>query len=142
MSDQHRRPIGNWVVNLAVAVGGAAMLVFGIWPLLLPKSFAASIAYPPYNEHLLHDVGAFQIGIGAALLATWLSRDAVTVALAGFVVGSALHVVSHVVDQDRGGHPADPWVLGLLCIIGAVGLVVRIRSHPRTEVRQGTPTLS
>ena len=140
MSEQHTRPPGSWVVSVAVAVCGAAMLIFGIWPLLLPRSFAALIDYPPYNEHLLHDVGAFQIGIGAALVATWFSRDAVTVALAGFVVGSGLHVVSHIVDQDRGGHPADPWVLGLLCLIGALGLGVRLRRHSQREARQGTPT--
>jgi hypothetical protein len=140
VTDQHTRQAESWVVRVAVAVSGASMLIFGVWPLLLPRSFAALIDYPPYNEHLLHDVGAFQIGIGAALVSTWFSRDAVTVALVGFVVASGLHVVSHIVDQDHGGHPADPWVLGLLSIIGAVGLGVHLRRRSTRKVRQGTST--
>jgi hypothetical protein len=52
-----------FVIIAAIVVGGF-MLIFGVWSLLLPRSFDAFIDFPPYNEHLLHDVGAFQIGIG------------------------------------------------------------------------------
>ena len=49
-------------VTIAAIVAGGFMLVFGVWSLLFSRSFAALIDFPPYNVHLLHDVGAFQIG--------------------------------------------------------------------------------
>ena len=33
---------------------------------MFSRSFATLIDFPPYNVHLLHDVGAFQIGIASA----------------------------------------------------------------------------
>jgi hypothetical protein len=74
-------------VRLVVHVCGASMLAVGLWALLAPASFASWISFPPYNEHLIHDAGAFQIGIGAALLLSLLSSDALIAALGGFLVG-------------------------------------------------------
>ena len=51
----------------AVTIGGLFMLVLGIWAFFVPASFADFVAFP-YNRHLLHDVGAFQIGIGTTML--------------------------------------------------------------------------
>jgi hypothetical protein len=51
----------------AVTIGGLFMLVLGIWAFFAPASFAEIVAFP-YNRHLLHDVGAFQIGIGTTML--------------------------------------------------------------------------
>ena len=37
----------------------------GLWAFLAPQSFFNQLAtFPPYNEHLLHDIGAFSIGLG------------------------------------------------------------------------------
>ena len=71
--------------KVAALLCGATMLGLGLWALFWPVSFAAWVDFPPYNEHLLHDVGAFQIGIGVTLLLAAVVRDALTVALAGFV---------------------------------------------------------
>jgi hypothetical protein len=46
-------------VTIAAIVVGGFMVIFGAWSLLFPRSFDAFIDFPPYNEHLLHDVGAF-----------------------------------------------------------------------------------
>jgi hypothetical protein len=62
------------------------MLAFGIWAFFAPVSFADFVAFP-YNRHLLHDVGAFQIGIGATVLLALLWADSIMVVLAGYVVG-------------------------------------------------------
>ena len=70
MSEPDRR--GRWrgpFVSIIVALSGVWMLAVGLWALLAPRSFAAWIDFPPYAEHLLHDVGAFQIGIAVSLLA-------------------------------------------------------------------------
>ena len=54
-------------VTAAIIIRGLFMLAFGIWAFFAPVSFADFVAFP-YNGHLLHDVGAFQIGIGATVL--------------------------------------------------------------------------
>jgi hypothetical protein len=46
--------------------------------------FDAFIDFPPYNEHLLHDVGAFQIGIGVSVLLALMWSDSIGVALVAF----------------------------------------------------------
>ena len=96
------------------------------WP---PRSFAAWIDFPPYAEHLLHDVGAFQIGIAVSLLAALVWTDAKAVALLGFVSAGAIHTVNHGIDLDLGGHTADVWLIGASTVLAAAALVVRIRSR-------------
>ena len=103
------------------------MLAFGIWAFFAPVSFADFVAFP-YNRHLLHDVGAFQIGIGATVLLALLWADSIMVVLAGYVVGSSFHLASHIIDRHIGGHGYDPLVLGFLIIIGLVGMYARARA--------------
>src|SRR5215212_9317849 len=59
----------------AVSIGGLFMLALGIWAFFAPASFADFIAFP-YNRHLLHDVGAFQIGIGRRCCSRCCGRKA------------------------------------------------------------------
>jgi hypothetical protein len=63
-------------VRAVVLLTGSIMLALGFWAFFAPRSFAEQIAtFPPYNHHLLHDLGAFQIGIGTAVLLTLVWRD-------------------------------------------------------------------
>jgi hypothetical protein len=130
MSEPDRR--GRWrgtFVSVIVALSGVWMLAVGLWALLAPRSFAAWIDFPPYSEHLLHDVGAFQIGIAVSLLAALVWTDAKAVALLGFVSAGAIHTVNHGIDLDLGGHTADVWLIGASTVLAAAALVVRIRSR-------------
>lgn len=104
------------------------MLVFGVWALVWPRSFASFIDFPPYNHHLLHDVGAFQIGIGISLGLAMIDCDGLTVALTGFVVSGTLHTLNHGIDLALGGHAMDSWGLGALVVVAAVGLAVHLWS--------------
>lgn len=65
-----------------------------------------------FNEHFLHDIGAFQIGIGATLFAGLMWTDALFVALLGASVGAVLHEVAHIIDRDLGGKRQRPVVPG------------------------------
>ena len=115
-------------VTIITALSGAWMLAVGLWALLAPRSFADWIDFPPYAEHLLHDVGAFQIGIGLSLLAALAWSDAKSVALLGFGVAGVIHTVNHTIDLDLGGHSADIWLIGASTVLAGAALVVRFRT--------------
>jgi uncharacterized membrane protein len=119
------------VLVAAVLICAASMLALGAWAFLAPESFARFIDYPPYNRHLIHDAGAFQLGIGATvLLALWWS-DALVVALTGFAVASGLHTVSHWTDRNLGGHGSDVPSLGLLTLVALIAIYARIQERKR-----------
>jgi len=120
-------------VRLVVLVCGVSMLAVGLWALLAPVSFARWISFPPYNEHLIHDAGAFQIGIGAVVLLSLLSADALTVALGGFVVGGTLHVFNHAMDSHLGGHASDTWLLAGQVLLAAAALGLHLRNRYATK---------
>ena len=93
----------------AVAVAGAVSFVgFGVWAMVAPRSFFGRVAtFEPYNQHLIQDIGAFQIGLGSVLLLAVQFRGAgaLAVALLGTGIGGGAHVASHVVGRDLGGRP-------------------------------------
>jgi hypothetical protein len=99
------RRLGQPYVAAILALAGATMLAAGVWAGLAPRSFARLVAFP-YHQHFLHDLGAFQIGIGVTLLLALAWRDAETVALAGFLVANTLHAVSRSSAPSH-GHPGD-----------------------------------
>ncbi len=113
------------LVSLVAAwIGGAIGVVTGAWSFLAPGSFYEVVAsYPPFNRHLFHDLGAFQLGIAAALVAGLARRTAIAVGLWGGAVGATLHAVSHWMDAGLGGRASDPWLLSLLALALVAGLI-------------------
>jgi PPOX class probable F420-dependent enzyme len=109
-------------------ISGLLMTAAGLWALLAPRSFAAFADFPPYNHHFLHDLGAFQFGIGVTLLLALIWRDALALGLAGFLVSNSIHAVSHGVDLHLGGHGAGDWIgLAVLSLVVAAALFLRLR---------------
>jgi len=97
---------GPWLVAV---LGGAFFLGSGLWAMVAPEGFfEAAATYEPFNAHLIRDVGAFMVGLGAVLLlaAARPAVDALAVALCGAGIGAVAHTLSHVVDHDLGGTPA------------------------------------
>jgi hypothetical protein len=114
--------------RVIATLAGLVTLVLGLWAFFDPRSFYDQLAvWPPYNRHFLHDVGAFQFGLGATLLGAAFVRDALTLALTGVGLGSALHAVSHGMDRNLGGRASDPYALGLLAVVILAGAVLRAR---------------
>ncbi len=113
------------VIALAV---GAFYLVVGAWAFLAPAPFFHLAApFPPYNQHLFHDAGAFQVGLGLALCLSAITRTGLQPALAAVLAASLLHLASHVEDRALGGHAGDLAVLGLLCVLLAAAWVLERR---------------
>ncbi len=112
------------VALTAAWIGAAFSVVTGSWPFLAPESFYEVVAtYPPFNRHLFHDLGAFQLGIAAALVAGLARRTAIAVGLWGGAVGATFHAVSHWIDAGLGGRSTDPWLLSLLALVLVAGLI-------------------
>jgi hypothetical protein len=91
--------------------GGLALLAtlhltWGIPATLAPRWFFDSFplgrhwtaAYPPYNEHLMVDVGAafLTLGVLLALAAALMDRRVTTVVLLGVLVFSTVHLAFHL----------------------------------------------
>ncbi len=115
----------------SVAVVGAAFFgITGLWAFIDPRGFYEALAtYPPYNEHLFHDIGAFQIGLAVALLAGLAWKSGLGVALAGASAGATVHSVSHVMDADLGGRSTDPLALGVFAALLVAALLVQVRRN-------------
>lgn len=128
-SSRHDRLSG-----IATAIGAVAFLPFGLWAMFAPRSFFDQLAkFEPYNQHFIQDIGAFQLGLGAALALSAFRprREGATVALLGGGIGAAAHAVSHVVGHDLGGKPASdiPMFTVIAVVLLAAG-VLRARSEP------------
>jgi uncharacterized protein YjeT (DUF2065 family) len=104
--------------KVVAAAAGLLVVATGLWAFTAPWSFFEMVAtYPPFNEHLLHDIGAFNLGLGATLLLTLAWADGLLVALGGVGVGAAAHALAHWLDRELGGSPADPWYLSALAVV-------------------------
>lgn len=109
-----------WLGVIAFGIGGA-------WAFGWPESFYENVAtYPPFNTHLFHDAGAFQLGIAAALLGALVWRDVLLIGLFGGMVGTVVHAISHVMDVNLGDSPGDPWSTLAQGIVFAVAFVLRL----------------
>ena len=113
------------LVVVALAVVAVENLVAGLWAMFGPRSFFDTLAsdFPPYNEHLIHDIGAFTFGLGVAAAVALLRRDGWLVALAGNAAAAIAHLGSHLVDRDGPMTLLDPFGLTLLAALLVVALV-------------------
>lgn len=118
--------IADRIPFIATLLGAVSLLATGVWAFLWPENFYDEIAtFPPYNQHFMHDIGAFQIGLGATLLLALRARDTMFVVLGGVGLGAALHAVAHVIDRDDGGRSSDPYTLGVLAALLLIGAALR-----------------
>jgi hypothetical protein len=116
------------LVRVAWTLALAGSLGIGIWAFFSPRSFYDSLAtYPPYHPHFLRDIGALNLGIGAAFLAALRFRDALLVALTGAAAAAVAHALSHLIDRGEGGRTSDPYVLALFAVLLVAATVVRSR---------------
>ncbi len=107
MSDTRPASRAQQGIRWVTIIGGAAFVLFGLWAFVAPQSFFDALAaFDPYNAHLIRDIGAFQIGLGAVLLLVAFLPDAHGAALLGVGLGGAFHAIGHVIDRGLGGTPA------------------------------------
>ncbi|MEV0649763.1 hypothetical protein AB0I28_31355 [Phytomonospora sp. NPDC050363] len=118
------------VLKVVLAIGGLQFLVCGFWSYFWPSSFYSTIAtFPPFNLHLFHDLGAFQLAVGAGSLACLVWTDVLLVGLFAGAVGTVTHAISHLVDRDLGGGPSDPYTTGALALLLLCAFIARAISY-------------
>src|SRR3989337_1071687 len=101
----------RWL-RAGIALLAAAFGAVGFWAQLAPPSVYDDFpgggrtwvsALPPYNEHLVRDVGGLNLAL--ALLLVWaavaLERRLVIVALAAYLVNAVPHFIFHVTHMDE-----------------------------------------
>jgi hypothetical protein len=116
------------IVRVAWVAAVGFFVVIGAWPFFAPRSFYDVLAtFPPFNMHLMRDIGAMTLGVGGALLAAMRFKDGLLVALAGASTAGVFHVASHIIDADLGGKPTDVPLLSALAVLLIAGAVVRAR---------------
>lgn len=121
------------LVRPAALLLGLAMIANGLWAFFDPQGFYDTLAtYPPYNEHLFHDVGAFSIGLGAAVLLAFVVADVLLAGLSTLAIASTLHAISHIIDRDLGGRSTDPLALSAFAVVVIAVAILRARSLRRT----------
>ncbi|BBZ69841.1 PPOX class F420-dependent oxidoreductase [Mycobacterium paraseoulense] len=118
-------PARIYLVAVTASVG-AVTAGIGIWCIGDPNSFARAVGFDAHR-HFLHDVGAFQLGLGVTLLLAVIWADALATALAGFIVANTVHTVNHFVDLDVGGSVGQAWALGVVSVALALAFVLRLR---------------
>lgn len=90
--------------------------VIGGWQYIAPHSFYTGVptvaADPPYNEHLMTDVGGLGLALAVVLGASALvmERNLIRAALAGYLVYTVTHLIFHATHL-TGLPGADPILL-------------------------------
>jgi hypothetical protein len=98
--------------RVLLAVLAAIQAVTGLWALGAPQAFYDFFPsggtpwvalLPPYNEHLVRDVGAgtLALGVALALAAWWLDSRVVITAVAAFLTSTVPHAVFHSVHLEH-----------------------------------------
>lgn len=126
-------------IAAVTTLAGLATAAIGVWALFDPWSFADFAGFG-VHEHFLHDIGAFQLGLGVTLLLAVAWSDALATALAGFFVANTAHTVNHVVDLDLGGSAWQAWALGAVSVLIGVAFVLRLRQLGYVLGEVGTAT--
>ena len=104
---------------------------WGVWAVLFPRHFFDTFpgigrqwtaAYPPYNEHLITDVGATFLTLAFLLLAGAATRNrgVRAVALLAVALFGALHLAFHI------GHHGELGSADLVTSLVALGLGVLV----------------
>lgn len=123
------KPSNTWARVYLVTVTALIGLLtagIGVWCLIASGSFAEFVGFDAH-EHFVHDVGAFQVGLGITLLLALIWSDALATALAGYIVANTVHTVNHIVDLDLGGSVLQAWALGAASVALVIAFVLRLR---------------
>lgn len=129
------------VARAALWITAASAAGVGLVAAFAPRTFYDDFPYvghwvdrlPPYNEHLVTDVGALYLGF--ALVLAWaagtLRRELVQAACAGWILFSLLHLVFHARHLDGFGSGDAVQELVSLAVVVALPLLALLAVRPQ-----------
>jgi len=134
------------LLRVGLLILSATQAIVGVWALPAPRAFYDGFPLPghpwvallpPYNEHLVRDVGAFNLALTVVLVAAaWtLEPTLVRVALVALLVYAVPHTIFHAGHLD-GFPPGDALgqtvgtVLHLLLSASLLALTWRLPARP------------
>jgi hypothetical protein len=129
------RPAGEWLRRVGFGLLGALDLGWGAWAYAAPRHFFDTFpgfgrhwtgAYPPYNVHLVSDLGATFILLGVLLLAAAAidDRRVSMVVVLGVSLFSLLHLGFHTTHQGDLG--AGDYAASLASLVAGVVVPVAL----------------
>lgn len=125
--DIDKETIAGRLVEAVALFAGGVTVFLGLWAYVAPGSFADFADFPDHT-HFVHDLAAFQLGIGTALMLAVIWTDPLATMLAGFLLANTAHVANHVADLDHGGRAWQIWALAILSLAVAAALGLRLRA--------------
>lgn len=136
----------QWLRRPGLIVLAAANLWWGIWALVAPHGFFTTFpgfgqrwtaGYPPYNEHLVSDLGATFTTLGVLLVIAAVrdNRHTTRLVLAGVLTFNIIHLTFHSWHQGGLDDAAYQASLGTL-VLGVVGplALAALTITPRKKV--------
>lgn len=104
--------------RIVAVISAVFWLGTGLWAFFAPQTFFENVAtFEPYNEHFIHDLGAFSLGLGAVFVLALLRLPSLATALGGGAVAALFHEFAHIIDSDKGGKETDPIGLGIFAVL-------------------------
>lgn len=134
------------LVRLGVVLLAASVALPAVWALLSPQSFFSDFpglgqhwvrAFPPYNEHLVRDVGSFYLAFAVLMGAAAYTADRrlIRVSLITYLVFSIPHAVWHG-QHAAGDGVTEKWgsvvALGAGALLSLVLLIALARRRSRS----------
>jgi hypothetical protein len=139
------RPMGRLIwVRVGLAILAANQLLVGVWAIAAPASFFADFPLgrgwvaqlPPYNEHLVRDVGGFSLGFAVLFVLATVKphRGLLRPALFAWLTTAIPHLIFHLGHLARFGAAdavTQPAGLAIVVVIPVALLMACARSHAR-----------
>ena len=131
-------PAQGWL-RAGLTVLALITLIAGAWQYFAPRSFYTGVptvaADPPFNQHLMTDVGGLGLALAVVLgaAAATMDRLLIRVALAAYLVYSVSHLlfhVTHLTGLSAGGTAFLVTSLTLLPVFALVLLILAARAGP------------
>jgi hypothetical protein len=144
---------GTRGARAALLLVGLAQAEIGIWGVLAPGSFYRTFpggghhwvsTLGPYNEHLVRDYAAAELGFAVLLIAAavWFVPQLVLVAGTAFLAATVPHLAYHLTTTESFSTADNAASLGAFALeVAAVSwaMAVALRSRPRSPTPDPNP---
>lgn len=115
--------------KLVILIGAVFYAGPGLWAVVDVTTFRGKVEKAPV-VHVLHDMGAFMVGLGVWAVASLILTDVLVTALVALTVVSALDAYVHFHDLHAGGvELSEPWSLVGMAAFQLLGLLVYLSSR-------------